>query len=55
MELLKNNVCAPKGFRALGKFVGIKKNGKPDLGVIYSDVAAAAATTAPSLGAATDA
>ena len=43
MELLKNNVCAPKGFRALGKAIGIKKSGKPDLAVIYSNILAEAA------------
>lgn len=43
MKFLKNNVCAPKGFKALGKAVGIKKSGKPDFGVIYSEVLADAA------------
>ncbi len=40
MQLLKNNVCAPKGFKALGKHIGIKKSGKLDLAVIFSDVLA---------------
>ena len=40
MQLLKNNVCAPKGFKALGKSVGIKKSGKPDFAVIFSEVLA---------------
>ncbi len=43
MEFLNNNVCSPKGFKALGKTVGIKKSGKPDLAVIFSDVLADAA------------
>jgi len=43
MILLRNNVCAPKGFKALGKPIGIKKSGKLDLGVIFSEVLADAA------------
>lgn len=43
MELLKNDVCAPKGFKALGKAIGIKKSGKHDLAVILSEVLADAA------------
>lgn len=43
MRFLKNNVCAPKGFKALGKAIGIKKSGKPDFAVIYSEVIANAA------------
>lgn len=43
MQLLKNNVCAPKGFTAVGKPIGIKKSGKPDFAVIYSEVMADAA------------
>ncbi len=43
MKLLKNNVCAPKGFTAVGKPIGIKKSGKPDFAVIYSEVMADAA------------
>jgi len=43
MKLLKNNVCAPKGFTAIGKPIGIKKSGKPDFAVIYSEVPADAA------------
>lgn len=35
-----NNVCAPKGFKAVGKAIGIKKSGKHDLGIIYSEVLA---------------
>lgn len=43
MQPLKNNVCAPKGFKALGKAIGIKKSGKLDLAAIYSDKLANAA------------
>ncbi len=43
MKLLENNVCAPKGFKALGKAIGIKKSGKHDLAVIFSDAVADAA------------
>ena len=43
MQFLKNNVCAPKGFTAIGKPIGIKKSGKPDFAVIYSEVLADAA------------
>ena len=43
MEFVKNNVCAPKGFKALGKVIGIKKSGKLDFGVIVSDTLADAA------------
>ncbi len=43
MEFLNNNVCSPKGFKALGKTVGIKKSGKADLAVIFSEVLADAA------------
>jgi glutamate N-acetyltransferase / amino-acid N-acetyltransferase len=38
-----NNVCAPKGFQALGKSFGIKKSGKADFAVIFSKVLADAA------------
>ncbi len=40
---LGNNVCAPKGVLALGKSLGIKKSGKPDFAVIFSEVMADAA------------
>lgn len=43
MEFLNNNVCSPKGFKALGKTVGIKKSGKADCAVIFSEVLADAA------------
>ena len=37
MELMENNVCAPKGFKSVGKSLGIKRSGKPDFAVIYSE------------------
>src|SRR3989338_4809730 len=43
MEFLNNNVCSPKGFKALGKSIGIKKSGKADFAVIFSEVLADAA------------
>lgn len=43
MQFLKNNICAAKGFKALGKLVGIKKSGKLDFAVISSQVLADAA------------
>ena len=43
MEFLENNICAPNGFRAVGKTIGIKKSGKPDLVVIFSEILADAA------------
>ena len=43
MKILENNVCAPKGFTALGKTIGIKKSGKPDFAVIFSEIPADAA------------
>jgi len=43
MQFLKNDVCAPKGFTAIGKPIGIKKSGKLDFAVIYSEVLADAA------------
>ncbi len=36
MQILKNHHL-PKGFEALGKSIGVKKSGKPDFAVIYSD------------------
>ena len=43
MMPVKNNVCAPKGFKALGKTAGIKKSGRLDLAVIFSKALANAA------------
>jgi glutamate N-acetyltransferase / amino-acid N-acetyltransferase len=37
MKKLNNGVCSPKGFTDIGKSVGIKKSGRKDLAVIYSD------------------
>ncbi len=38
MEFLENNICAPKGFVAVGKAIGAKKSGKPDLALIFSEI-----------------
>ncbi len=43
MKLIKGGITAPKGFKANGIFCGIKRSGKPDLGLIVSDVAAVTA------------
>ncbi len=43
MKLLSNNVCAPKGFKALSKLIGIKRSKKLDFAVIFSNVPADAA------------
>ncbi len=43
MNLVKGGVCAPKGFLANGVASGIKRSGKPDLGLIVSEVPALAA------------
>jgi glutamate N-acetyltransferase/amino-acid N-acetyltransferase len=40
MQFLQNNVCAPKGFKAVGKTLGIKKSNKLDFAVILSKVLA---------------
>lgn len=40
MEFLKNNVSAPKGFKALGKAVGIKNSNNLDFAVIFSETKA---------------
>ena len=40
MEFPENNVCAAKGFKAVGKIIGIKKSEKPDFAVIFSEVLA---------------
>jgi glutamate N-acetyltransferase / amino-acid N-acetyltransferase len=37
VPLLQNDVTFPKGFRAWGLACGIKKNGKPDIGVLISE------------------
>ena len=38
MKVLKGTVTSPRGFRANGFWAGVKKSGKPDLGLICSDV-----------------
>ena len=43
MEKIAPNVTAPKGFLAAGVKAGIKKSGKEDVAIIYSEVPAAAA------------
>ena len=43
MRKIKSGITAPKGFKAAGIACGIKKSGKPDLALIYSDVPASAA------------
>lgn len=36
MKLIKGGVTTPQGFEANGFWAGVKKSGKPDLGLIYS-------------------
>ncbi len=43
MKLFKGGVTSPHGFKANGFWAGIKKSGKPDLGLISSDVMCTAA------------
>lgn len=43
MRKEKGGVTAPKGFKAAGICCGLKKSGRPDLALIYSDELAAAA------------
>jgi glutamate N-acetyltransferase/amino-acid N-acetyltransferase len=43
MKQIAGGVCAPQGFKAGGTACGIKKNGKPDLALIYSESPAVAA------------
>ncbi len=38
MKLIKGGVTSPRGFKANGFWAGIKKSGKPDLGLICADV-----------------
>ncbi len=40
MKIIKGGVTSPKGFLANGMASGIKRSGKPDLGIIVSDVPA---------------
>ena len=43
MKFIENNICAPRGFKAVGKTIGLKVSGKPDFTVIFSEVLADAA------------
>ena len=43
MKKVKGGITAPKGFKAAGLACGIKKSGKPDLALIYSEAPAVAA------------
>ncbi|MEI7998875.1 MAG: bifunctional glutamate N-acetyltransferase/amino-acid acetyltransferase ArgJ [Candidatus Omnitrophota bacterium] len=43
MKIIKGSVTSPKGFIAHGLSAGIKRSGKPDLGLIVSQVPAATA------------
>jgi len=43
MKNIKGGITAPKGFKASGMHCGIKKSGKKDIALIYSDVPANAA------------
>ena len=43
MKVIKGGVSTAKGFKANGLSAGIKRSGKPDLGLIYSDILACGA------------
>ena len=43
MKNIKGGITAPKGFKASGMHCGVKKSGKKDIALIYSDVPANAA------------
>ena len=43
MKIISGGVTAPQGFKANGLACGIKKSGKPDLALIYSDIPSVAA------------
>jgi len=43
MKKIKGGITAPKGFKAAGISSGVKKSGKKDLALIFSDVPASAA------------
>ncbi|MFA5840212.1 MAG: bifunctional glutamate N-acetyltransferase/amino-acid acetyltransferase ArgJ [Candidatus Margulisiibacteriota bacterium] len=43
MKKVKGGITAPKGFQAAGFAAGIKKSGKPDMALIFSEVPATAA------------
>ena len=42
-QIKNNTITSPTGFRATGLHCGIKKSGKPDLGIIYCPTGAKAA------------
>jgi glutamate N-acetyltransferase / amino-acid N-acetyltransferase len=42
-NVIAGGITSPKGFKAAGAIAGIKKNGKPDMAIIFSDVPAACA------------
>ena len=43
MQIIEGNITTPKGFRATGAAIGIKKNGKKDLCLLASDAPATVA------------
>lgn len=43
MKIIKGGVTAPKGFLANGIAAGIKRSGKPDLGIIVCELPAVTA------------
>lgn len=43
MKVLKGGVTTPKGFKANGFWAGVKRSGKPDLGLVVSDFPCTAA------------
>lgn len=43
MKKIKGGITAPKGFKAAGIACGLKRSGKPDLSLIFSEIPAAAA------------
>jgi glutamate N-acetyltransferase/amino-acid N-acetyltransferase len=43
ITVIAGGITSPKGFKAAGAIAGIKKNGKPDMAIIFSDVPAACA------------
>jgi glutamate N-acetyltransferase / amino-acid N-acetyltransferase len=45
LNKIKGGVTAPKGFKASGMHCGVKKSGKKDLALIYSEIPANAAAT----------
>ncbi|MBF0387686.1 MAG: bifunctional glutamate N-acetyltransferase/amino-acid acetyltransferase ArgJ [Candidatus Omnitrophica bacterium] len=43
MKVIKGGVTTPKGFKANGFWAGVKKSGKPDLGLVFSQSMCSAA------------